>query len=390
VTGRRAGRRARAGSDRGAILVHVAIALLALMSLTMFVTDYGVFWLARRQAQNVADAAALGGAMAIAYDDAFPHDETGSGVGAQSALAVAARHAVFDAPAAGGTAVSFPAACPDGTDTCIRVNVLRTAAQGNPLPAFFGDLVGKTTQDLRATATAQAGAANASACLAPFALPDRWTETTLPMTPASTFDAADAYTPPTADGTGTGYSLEAWLGADLALTLNPVVTNPTAGGFASVQVWDGVCATGNCFREAISTCSEFQYTIGSSLFGTPGSMSDVVDGIQALIQLDSGADWIPGTGITGSCVTTGSCPQYRFSPRILTIPLVNPALMKLGGGSGGSTIQIVNFLAFFVDEVESATGTIRGYVTRRPGRIDPEGGIVSPASGFLKTVMLVR
>ena len=48
--------------ERGAVLVHVAIGLIAFMAFSTFVVDYGVFWLSRRQAQNAADAGALAGA----------------------------------------------------------------------------------------------------------------------------------------------------------------------------------------------------------------------------------------------------------------------------------------------------------------------------------------
>jgi uncharacterized membrane protein len=40
-----------------------------LTALTAFVVDYGVLWVARRQAQNAADAGALAGATALAFDD---------------------------------------------------------------------------------------------------------------------------------------------------------------------------------------------------------------------------------------------------------------------------------------------------------------------------------
>src|SRR5262245_65939135 len=58
-----------AGDERGAILVHVALAMLALIALSAFTIDYGAFWVARRQAQNSADAAALAGALSLAFDD---------------------------------------------------------------------------------------------------------------------------------------------------------------------------------------------------------------------------------------------------------------------------------------------------------------------------------
>ena len=37
----------RLGNDRGAILVHVAMSLLALMAFTAFTLDYGVLWSSR-------------------------------------------------------------------------------------------------------------------------------------------------------------------------------------------------------------------------------------------------------------------------------------------------------------------------------------------------------
>ena len=56
-------------SDGDAILVHVAAALLALMAVSAVSIDYGMKWVSRRQAQNAADAAAMGGAISLALDD---------------------------------------------------------------------------------------------------------------------------------------------------------------------------------------------------------------------------------------------------------------------------------------------------------------------------------
>src|SRR5437879_2514470 len=56
-------------SERGAILVHVGIAIVALMGFSAMVFDYGVFWLARHQAQNAADAGALAGVISRVYDE---------------------------------------------------------------------------------------------------------------------------------------------------------------------------------------------------------------------------------------------------------------------------------------------------------------------------------
>ena len=56
-------------SERGAILIQVALSMVVLTAFSAFVIDYGVMWVGRRQAQNAADAGALAGAIALAFDD---------------------------------------------------------------------------------------------------------------------------------------------------------------------------------------------------------------------------------------------------------------------------------------------------------------------------------
>jgi hypothetical protein len=53
------------------------------------------------------------------------------------------------------------------------VDVYRSQVRGNPLPMFFGSLVGLQRQDVQATATAKVIPANASDCLAPIAILDK-------------------------------------------------------------------------------------------------------------------------------------------------------------------------------------------------------------------------
>ena len=56
-------------SEQGAIFVQVGISMFVLMAFNVFVLDYGMMWIGRRQAQNAADAGALAGAVARGYDD---------------------------------------------------------------------------------------------------------------------------------------------------------------------------------------------------------------------------------------------------------------------------------------------------------------------------------
>src|SRR5215470_1379544 len=83
-------------SNRGISLIHVALLLFVMMGLSMFVTDFGVLWLARGQAQNAADAGALAGAIARAFDDTGDPPAVG-GIVYQSAQAVVAAHGVVGA-----------------------------------------------------------------------------------------------------------------------------------------------------------------------------------------------------------------------------------------------------------------------------------------------------
>ena len=60
-------------SDRGAMLIMVAVSLMVLIGFSAIVVDYGVLWVSRNQAQAAADAAALAGAGAIAGSATSTH-----------------------------------------------------------------------------------------------------------------------------------------------------------------------------------------------------------------------------------------------------------------------------------------------------------------------------
>jgi hypothetical protein len=172
----------RSSSERGSILVQVGVAIIVLIAFTAFVADYGLMWVARRQAQNAADAGALAGAIALGYDDFA--DRTDTGPAKQSAHDVAISNLVAaEAPVVDISTdvffypddpTKFPDECAD--DTCIRVDVYRNQDEGNPLPIWFGQLIGLVDQGVRATAIARAAFGNATDCLKPWAVVDRWEE----------------------------------------------------------------------------------------------------------------------------------------------------------------------------------------------------------------------
>jgi len=199
--------------ERGAVFVQVTVCLLALLSISAIVVDKGVMWVSRAQAQNAADAAALAAMQTLTFESA-PDIANLKGKAQVVAQQVGLRNKVWGAaPDIQLTDVTFPNCPPtlnwSTSETCVQVDVYRNQLRGNPLPTFFAKLVGVTEQGVRAVAVGRAVAANASKCMKPWAVGDKWLDTQAGgWTQTSTFDAAagDVYTPPTATDPGTGFS----------------------------------------------------------------------------------------------------------------------------------------------------------------------------------------
>lgn len=405
--------------DRGAILIHVAFALIALMAFSAFAIDYGLFWESRRQAQNSADAAAMSGAISLAYDD--PSDSTG--VVASAAYEISQKNLVWgEAPSViAATDIHTPATgftCPDdGTPNCVRVDVYRTAARGDALPIFFGQLVGLVSQDVRATATAKVQTANSTDCLKPWAVIDRWDEYwPQPPTPAvpwnlnSTFDKYDShgnldpsippadydyYDPPVApDHFGTGFhpynkSGQPTPDLGLHLTLKQGTQsdfNYAAGWFSELNLFDS--RGGNDYENNIKHCVGVTYTIGDQLpINTkPGqtvgpTAHGVEQDVDSLINQDPNAEWDP---VNKKVINS----DFGISPRIVAIPLVDPDAMANANKNGFASVPIANIAGFFVNAWNQSTKSVDGYLVTMPGMYDASS--TSKSASFLKVITLIR
>src|SRR5687768_16317539 len=82
--------------ERGAVLVHVAVAMTGLLAFSALTIDLGSLWVARGQAQNAVDAAALAGAIALAGNPDPSLAEA-------AARAIAQEHAIWGEPVAAGS-----------------------------------------------------------------------------------------------------------------------------------------------------------------------------------------------------------------------------------------------------------------------------------------------
>jgi hypothetical protein len=414
-------RNGSAASERGAILVHVAVALLVITALSAFAVDFGLFYLGRSEAQNAADGAAMAGAVALAYDSPSQADD---GPAKQSARAISQRHFVWgEAPAVDvSTDITFPA-CPDGTATCIRVDVYRNAAHGNPLPTLFGGLVGLWNQNIRATATAQARIANASQCLKPWIIPDKWEEH-YPVNPGtwdattSTFDTTtgngnnqvplanpDVYRPPTSGISMTGFRASGTPNdIGLPLTLKAPQPSQQNGGGAVGPGWvypvrlNEDDPGGNVYMNDIQHCSNELIEIGDLLRNETGIMvGPTMHGVDPLIAADPNAQWVDPDGpggtpgrIVGSCMETASCPapyspSPMKSPRVIEIPVFNPATFSQDPGA--AYLEVVNIIGFFL--LQRQGNEIGGVITHYGG-VATQGGGLPEEAAFSHTVVLVR
>jgi len=413
----------RLSSQHGAIMVHVALIFIVVMAFGMIVVDYGVMWVSRNQAQNAADAGAHAGAVALALDSFTDHSETGPAK--KAARSFALQTAVFgqqadvkfsdilfysDAPA------KFPAEC--ANDSCVRVDVYRTNRLGrtNPLPMFLGTFVGVNNQGVRATATAQAAQANATNCLKPWAVADRWEENYpthktwepgdryQPVLPpeAPPGSVPDRYVPPDEGGT-TSFEVPDDVGLQIMLKQGDPHDTINPGWFQALD-FGGYCPPGSngsgadCYRDSISGCSSRTYTFGMTVPKENGDMvGPTKQGVEDLVALDLDAEWDPiNKKVVNSCVEDNSCVDaqgnhvsYSQSPRIVAIPIFDLGEYMDTGGPGNGTVRIVNILGFFVEGVDSHS-TVTGRLATKTDLLVAGGGGVTPDAAFIYAIQLVR
>jgi hypothetical protein len=423
----------RLRSERGVSLIQVGLAILVLTGFTAFVLDYGVLWLGRRQAQNAADSGALAGAIARAFDEtANPPEDDGPAYESAS-LAAGAHFVVGETPA---VAVSWECPAFAAGGRCVRVDVFRDGA-GNgstPLPTFFANLFGIGSQPVRATATAWVANANTTNCMRPFAVADRWIENADPDAVAPNekfdrwqrvgsnaveYDPKDQYVPPSLNSTGSGYTVDGYLGTQLVLkggnNPNTSAGAVTPGWFLPLQLPDGEggwTSGADDFRDAIKTCIGNPVSIGQYIPTATGAQigptkQGVKDNPDSLVNQDPDATWDEESqSVVGTCAP--ACGP--FSPRIVPItvfdmdefqwraaannwntswiPGVGPGTEAFACPIGGRCVRVANIIGFFVEGMNG--NDVTGRLVMYPGEfvVGPPG--VGAGSSFLQAIQLIR
>jgi Flp pilus assembly protein TadG len=398
------------------MLLNLAVGLMVFIGMLAFVVDYGVMWVGRGQAQNAADAGALAGAVAMALDTNGWTDRTETGPARAAALRMAQSNAIWSQTPNVNVATDVfftgdPAAmCPadvNGRTPCIRVDVYRNQARGNPLPAIFGRAVGLVDQGVRATATARVAVANASDCLKPWAIPDKWLEqypVPAPWTSTSTYETGvqqgqtwtpynppDVYTPPSGSNPGTGFTVQADLGMQVTLKAGGPQTSISPGVYFPVRIptYTGGSTGGSDYRANISGCNGIAIPIGTTLQSENGNMiGPTSQGVSDLIALDPQADWDPATkSVINSCAqaTTACAPR---SPRIVAVPIFDTAVFESTKRQGLPVFTVVNILGFFIDQMQG--NDVVGYLTEVPGLTVGAAPALDPRAAFLWNIQLIR
>ena len=395
-------------SEKGAVFIHVAIAIFALMGMLVYVFDFGIVWVSRGQAQNAADAGALSGALARAFDD-FDDPPVAGGIADMSGrLAVLSNDVWTEDPG-----VNMSWACPAGVvGRCARADVYRNGefASAN-LPVIFGPVLGITTHGVRATATAVVSVANSTRCMRPFSVADRWLE--VMGTNPDVYNHWD----PDGDGeveldphdiysSGTGWQIPEDIGVEQILKNGP---KPSSDGEVIMPGWSmpvrlpdgegGYINGADEYREAIWKCIGSKVSIGEYL---PLEMGEMVgptrQGVEDLEALDPLAVFNTTTKeIDGSCAP-GVCPvvgAVAQSPRIVPIAVwdIDDFNRRQASGDWGDCpegprcVKVVKILGYFVAGMSGKD--VVGYLMTMPGDWDAGAGM-PPGDSFLINIRLVR
>jgi hypothetical protein len=398
--------------DAGAVLVHVAVAMMGLLAFSALTIDLGSLWVARAQAQNAADAGALAGGVALAYVNPTDTDAARA-----AAVAIVQQHQIWGEAVGPSSLETNAGACPPGAPSipgaCLQVRVSRGTVSGTPLPVFFSRLFGVNAADVAASASAKVMVGNAAPCVRPIALVDRWNDRYDRVAPGSGwteedlyegYDASgnpnlppgtgDAYDPPQASGPGTGITVADMAGVEITRTIfDPHSPLPIAGG--SMLALDlprpGSEGDPDVFRyeDNIASCSGVPIGIGSpATTFFPHRSFYTIRPIEQLIASDAGAVWDP----TRRAVINSA---FNVSPRIIIIPVINPETFSAQVRTGAAVVQaqVSNLVGFFLqDASESPAGEaqVRGVIVTTAGRFDAAAPQISDEAAFLRTVALVR
>ncbi|HMC75490.1 MAG TPA: pilus assembly protein TadG-related protein [Vicinamibacterales bacterium] len=379
--------RKRSADEAGFSLVFVGVGLMGFLAVSMLAIDVGMLMTARNQAQNSADAGALAGATALAFNNY--DDRTATGPAVTNALNAARGNQVMSVNVSVTPADVVFLNNPAGVNNRVQVSVYRESSRGNPVSTLIAQYFGVATANINAVATAEASPANAMTCVKPFTIPDRWIEKqTPPFDPDDGFDMfasknkplanPDIYIGPEDKANYTGYNAERDKGTIVRLKADN--NTKIAPSFYYPYAIPGSNGASD-YRWNIGNCNTTIMEFGQLFDPEPGNMVGPTNqGMDDLIARDPNARW----DTDAKKVISTMHP----SPRVVAIPLFDPAYYADGKLNGrNASLKFVNYMGFFVEEMNG---------NEVVGRITPIGGLrkadaaAPPDAAFPYSIRLVK
>ncbi|MEE8488127.1 MAG: pilus assembly protein TadG-related protein [Gemmatimonadota bacterium] len=357
--------------QRGAAMVLVAGSMIALISAVALAVDVGMLNVARTEAQQVADGAALAGAGALILSPDNVDFATAEAIKFSSKNDIQ-----------GARAVVRPEDITVDTDLDqVTVRVLRTQERGNPVGTFFARIFGVNTVNITASATAEASPAAGINCLLPLAIPDRWFEASGPGNDPDDFnpEAGDTYVPWMDTSTNPASFNDSYTGYSTADIGRQIIlkSNSANGGLnpSWYYPWRPPGqAGGSDYRTNINSCVDptITFSVGMEVDAEPGNMvGPTKQGFQDLIGLDPHAVWNSNM----QCVTdavdilSSAGSACRSSWRIRPVPMFDPTESPL---NGAHPFKFTNFAGIFIEGIQGNDVMARwiGYTALKPASPD--------------------
>lgn len=369
--------------ERGAATVLVVLSLVALLGFAAMAIDLGFLVMKKSELQAAADAGALAGASAL--------------IGSRSdltrvrnvAVELTRENLTLQNNSGAAITVAFLGRGGGGCSTdCEQVEV---TVRNNAVELYLAKAFGVNSADISATARAEIYSVGGSKCLAPFALPAKFTWD-------DTCECSGKKNPPNACRNGEldtdstcemasirvlGYS-ESDIGTQLHLKQDvygisswheivdfPPINkgSPRKGGAAYRQNIAGCDGSNNVLVEP-----------GDRLMTEPGNkVGPTSQGVDSVIARDPGASW----DATNKTIVGSLYADPMASPRVLVVALFDP---RNPPGNGRDEVTVFQLGGVFLERTsgQDVIGRFVGPVAVEPGSSGEDG------NNLLYGVRLVR
>jgi len=386
----------RFASERGITLFITAAGMFALIGFIALAVDTGNLYTVRADCQKIADAAALAGAKeAFFYAPADP-------VATAKTAAISAARANYTAIDTNDNRLQNANILVNTTEHTVQVTVLRTAANSNPVPTFFGRIFGIASVDVSAMATAEVyrptGLPFGAKCIKPWLMPDRYDfgsglETIDQDDRGKTFNIKQ------------GDSSQAVAGGQYLCANMPQGSTPAS--CPSCGDPSGALNGGNLYRQNISCCNRNPIFCGTYIdFDTTNGnkVGPTVDGVTCLIHEDKNTGLGQDTLISPTAADPTAPLQIRPGPNnplssnpsvtnvtasdsLVVVPMFDASVPIT---SGQTQLLVVGFMQVFIQSVGNPQGTVYSTIINVT-RCTPGGpGPITGAIGTPLPLRLVR